>query len=84
MEKRSSAAYIIILVIGLAAGAAGVYLLKPAPPSAPVAKAGKKILYWRAPMNPNYISDKPGKSPMGMDLVPVYEGEENAAEPGTG
>ncbi|MBU0616938.1 MAG: efflux RND transporter periplasmic adaptor subunit, partial [Planctomycetes bacterium] len=32
----------------------------------------RKILYWRAPMDPSYISDKPGKSPMGMDLVPVY------------
>jgi Cu(I)/Ag(I) efflux system membrane fusion protein/cobalt-zinc-cadmium efflux system membrane fusion protein len=39
-------------------------------------KAGeRKILYWRAPMDPNYISDKPGKSPMGMDLVPVYTDE---------
>ncbi|MFQ5455978.1 MAG: efflux RND transporter periplasmic adaptor subunit [Nitrospirota bacterium] len=38
----------------------------------------KKILYWQAPMNPNYISDKPGKSPMGMDLIPVYEGETDA------
>ncbi len=35
-------------------------------------KKGRKILYWRAPMNPTYISKKPGKSPMGMDLVPVY------------
>jgi RND family efflux transporter MFP subunit len=35
----------------------------------------RKILYWRAPMDPNYISNKPGKSPMGMDLVPVYENE---------
>lgn len=33
----------------------------------------KKIRYWVAPMNPNFRSDKPGKSPMGMDLVPVYE-----------
>ena len=30
------------------------------------------ILYWRAPMDPTYIRDEPGKSPMGMDLVPVY------------
>ncbi|MCJ7802126.1 MAG: efflux RND transporter periplasmic adaptor subunit [Candidatus Marinimicrobia bacterium] len=38
---------------------------------------GKKdILYYRAPMDPTYISPKPGKSPMGMDLVPVYAGEE--------
>jgi len=39
----------------------------------------RKILYWRAPMDPNYISDKPGKSPMGMDLVPVYEDEQPTA-----
>lgn len=41
----------------------------------------RKILYWRAPMNPNEIYAKPGKSAMGMDLVPVYEddiGEEGA------
>lgn len=37
----------------------------------------RKIKYWRAPMDPSYISDKPGKSPMGMDLVPVYEDDGN-------
>lgn len=36
----------------------------------------KKILYWTDPMIPGYKSDKPGKSPMGMDLIAVYE-EEN-------
>ena len=36
----------------------------------------KKILYWVAPMNPTYRRDESGKSPMGMDLVPVYEGGE--------
>lgn len=40
-------------------------------------ESDKKIAYWRAPMDPTYISEKPGKSPMGMDLVPVYEGEES-------
>lgn len=35
----------------------------------------KKILYWRAPMDPNEIYDQPGKSKMGMDLVPVYDDE---------
>ena len=34
--------------------------------------AEKEVLYWVAPMDPNYQRDKPGKSPMGMDLVPVY------------
>ena len=38
-------------------------------------KKEKKIKYWVAPMDPNYRRDKPGKSPMGMDLVPVYEDE---------
>ncbi len=36
----------------------------------------RKILYWRAPMDPTEIYDKPGQSKMGMDLVPVYEGDE--------
>ncbi len=26
--------------------------------------------YWKAPMDPTYVRDEPGKSPMGMDLVP--------------
>ena len=38
-------------------------------------KTGKKIKYWVAPMDPTYIRNEPGKSPMGMDLVPVYEDE---------
>ena len=38
----------------------------------------RKILYWVAPMDPTYIRDKPGKSPMGMDLVPVYADQVSA------
>lgn len=41
----------------------------------------RKILYWRAPMDPTEIYDRPGKSKMGMDLIPVFEGDEGA---GTG
>ena len=37
----------------------------------------EKILYWVAPMDANYRRDEPGKSPMGMDLVPVYADEGN-------
>ena len=37
------------------------------------ASAARRILHWRAPMDPNYRSDRPGKSPMGMDLIPVYD-----------
>jgi Cu(I)/Ag(I) efflux system membrane fusion protein len=47
--------------------------------------ASDEPLYWVAPMDPNYQRDKPGKSPMGMDLIPVYaedlSGE--SSKPGT-
>jgi Cu(I)/Ag(I) efflux system membrane fusion protein len=36
----------------------------------------KEILYWVAPMDSNYRRDKAGKSPMGMDLIPFYAGED--------
>lgn len=48
-----------------------------APPETPAGE--REILHWRAPMDPNYISDKPGKSPMGMDLIPVYADEQPGA-----
>jgi Cu(I)/Ag(I) efflux system membrane fusion protein len=38
----------------------------------------REILYWVAPMDANYRRDKPGKSPMGMELVPVYADEAGA------
>lgn len=30
-------------------------------------------LYWVGPMDPNYRRDEPGLSPMGMELIPVYQ-----------
>jgi Cu(I)/Ag(I) efflux system membrane fusion protein len=44
----------------------------------------KKPLYWVAPMDSNYRRDKPGKSPMGMDLIPVYEDESSTDDFGPG
>jgi len=35
----------------------------------------REVLYWKAPMDPNFRSDEPGTSPMGMELVPVYAGD---------
>lgn len=42
-------------------------------PNAFSADDEKDILYWVAPMDANYRRDNPGKSPMGMALVPVYK-----------
>lgn len=48
------------------------------------ASAEKKALYWVAPMDANYRRDKPGKSPMGMDLVPVYDDGGKGPDEGPG
>ena len=39
-------------------------------------KRGRKILYYRNPMGLPDTSPVPKKDPMGMDYIPVYEGEE--------
>ena len=49
--------------------------LKSAGSESSVPAGERKIKYWVAPMDPTFIRDEPGQSPMGMDLVPVYEDE---------
>jgi len=44
----------------------------------------KEVLYWVAPMDQNYRRDKPGKSPMGMDLIPIYADTDADAAEGNG
>jgi Cu(I)/Ag(I) efflux system membrane fusion protein len=46
------------------------------PNSAVEASAGRKILYYRNPMGLPDISKVPKKDSMGMDYIPVYEGED--------
>ena len=46
--------------------------------------AEKKPIYWVAPMDANYKRDKPGKSPMGMDLVPFYANGGSGSDSGPG
>lgn len=39
-------------------------------------RSPREVAYWWDPMSkPPYMSSKPGKSPMGMDLVPVFKDE---------
>ncbi len=42
------------------------------------ARGEREILYWYAPMDPTYVRDEPGLSPMGMELVPKYADEVGA------
>jgi Cu(I)/Ag(I) efflux system membrane fusion protein len=73
---------LIVLASLLVAAGLGWWLgrvFSPAEPRDVAARAGKgegvcpdgaAPLYWKAPMDPSYVRDRPGKSPMGMDLVP--------------
>jgi len=74
------------VVIGAIVGAGALSLLQGSPSDAGGEQASgeKKPLYWVAPMDSNYRRDKPGKSPMGMDLIPVYEESNSADEHGPG
>ena len=50
----------------------------PAARGEPAGQAGgKRILYYRNPMGLPDISKVPKKDPMGMDYIPVYEGEDD-------
>lgn len=69
----------IALIVGVALG----YWFAPTAPAGTQAGTHEReILYWVAPMDPNYRRDAPGKSPMGMDLVPVYADAAPAPEAG--
>ncbi len=72
----------LLLMLAMVLCAAAVAVAAEGPKKGEVdPKTGKVIKYWVAPMDPTYIRDEPGKSPMGMDLVPVYEEEGGAKEP---
>ncbi|WP_420933551.1 efflux RND transporter periplasmic adaptor subunit [Alteromonas sp. A081] len=76
---------VIALIIGVTVGSGALLLFQTIfqmqPNSQKILSTNKESdttkentpLYWVAPMDANYRRDEPGKSPMGMDLVPVYE-----------
>lgn len=71
--------FFAVLIIGVVIG----YLVSERMPSKGMGNAitqsnEPEVAYWVAPMDSNYRRDEPGKSPMGMDLVPVYQEEKNS------
>lgn len=64
---------VALLLAGFALGGGAVYLTGTGSNGGQSAQGEPEPLYWVAPMDPNYRRDQPGKSPMGMDLIPVYE-----------
>jgi Cu(I)/Ag(I) efflux system membrane fusion protein len=90
MKKLSFrlAACFALLAIGAALGAASVERLRPliagsrtavaTPPQSDDANKGKRrILYYKNPMGHPDTSPVPKKDSMGMDYLPVYEGEDD-------
>lgn len=75
--------YAALAVLVLAAGMSGGVFLERLylNPTGSAGSGGPEVLYWVAPMDPNFRQPGPGKSPMGMDLVPVYEGDEPSGDP---
>ncbi|MCZ6809714.1 MAG: heavy metal-binding domain-containing protein, partial [Proteobacteria bacterium] len=73
---KNTLAFLIVLIAGVGIGLAfSRWSFGPGfSAETESAVAEREILYWKAPMDPNFRSDEPGKSPMGMDLVPVYAG----------
>ncbi|SDJ17958.1 membrane fusion protein, Cu(I)/Ag(I) efflux system [Ferrimonas sediminum] len=80
MNRFSST--LIAIAIGAGMGALGYHTYQVSN-RALVETSEPQPLYWVAPMDPNYRRDQPGKSPMGMDLVPVYESNSEKDSPGT-
>ncbi|MFT6222993.1 MAG: Cu(I)/Ag(I) efflux system membrane fusion protein [Paracoccaceae bacterium] len=79
MRGRYSALSILAFAAGIAGG---IYLERQYfNPSEMAGPEGSDILYWVAPMDANFRQPGPGKSPMGMDLVPVFAGEESTGDP---
>jgi Cu(I)/Ag(I) efflux system membrane fusion protein len=75
--------YSALSILALAAGVAGGVVLERLylNPADGTASGEADILYWVAPMDPNFRQPGPGKSPMGMDLIPVYAGQEPSGDP---
>ena len=88
--KQGTGLAIGILAVAVVAAGGGYWLGSTGGPtpgdSAPAATAGaageaakpaRKLLYYRNPMGLPDTSPTPKKDPMGMDYIPVYEGEQD-------
>ena len=78
MNTKKAISIVLMVAVGAALGWLANGLLARAPAESATSASGSgpcpggaQPAYWKAPMDPSYVRDAPGKSPMGMDLVPV-------------
>lgn len=72
--KRIIVTAVVSILLGVAAG---WLIFRPA--GTPATSSGRKILFYRDPMNPQNTSPTPKKAPDGMDFVPVYADESSGS-----
>lgn len=91
MSSRRTLLTIVVVALALALGwwggqmtshDAGINTANTAGDADAVCPGGAEPLYWKAPMDPSYVREAPGKSPMGMDLVPECPSAAGAAPEG--
>lgn len=80
MNKTQVLPYLFTGLLGSVAGGVAVYSLNA--DNGTVESQAAEPLYWVSPMDPTYRRDSPGTSPMGMELVPVFAGDDSSS-PGT-
>ncbi len=69
-------ALLLMLVVGWIAGRWFTPAIETESPTT-ASSSCEEVLYWQAPMDPNYRRDEPGLSPMGMELVAVCADDED-------
>jgi len=75
MNRNISLAVAFVVTIALGIWIGRFWGAEPGTVDGASAEAERDVLYWVAPMDADFRRDEPGKSPMGMDLVPVYADE---------
>ena len=85
-RKSHSKALFIGIIVGAILTALAIQLSNSTNKNSPEQSVtNEKVpLYWVAPMDADFIRDKPGKSPMGMDLIPVYDNSGAGVDEGPG
>lgn len=72
---------VVLVLVGVAGGGywLGAHKAVPTAAAGNATQTERKVLYYRNPMGLPDTSPVPKKDAMGMDYVPVYEGEEKAS-----
>lgn len=78
-DRRTAVTAAVAVALALVSGTAGYLLADGGGGTSSSADSGRRILYWYDPMLPQERYPGPGRSSMGMELVPKYADEADEA-----